>query len=403
MSNKNLSTEGRPRIQVIRGVPLTTSLAVAEHFQKENFHVMRDIRNEIAAHADPVFTDQHFFLAEHLTGRGKPVPIFRMTEIGFSLIAMGFTGARAKRWQRAYATTFAAMRQQLLEECDARSRQLFHESSVWRSKALVAEMQHKAQLETNEQLRQDMHEWRRELAVVRMDRLTGDGLLNKEYGADAAQAMGRLSKELSNVVIDALLAEERHQDELKVARFAQGRPEPDRFCASEIFVRLLVAMKHRFYSALVMWSLLHLRALDTPVRIVSKRLNEDRELRSRAVSMRAICEALGSGFSRDMLYQHAIRLEADGLINISQEQDRRTRRQRKVMHYQLCLQPLMERLESLDRSALLSISGNRPNVVLGKNGDLKTIPLLLLDEYEGYVGSKTLGLFASDGLQDESE
>ena len=63
MSNKNLSTEGRPRIQVIRGVPLTTSLAVAEHFQKEHFHVMRDIRNEIAAHADPVFTDQHFFLA----------------------------------------------------------------------------------------------------------------------------------------------------------------------------------------------------------------------------------------------------------------------------------------------------------------------------------------------------
>ena len=73
------------------------------------------------------------------------------------------------------------------------------------------------------------------------------------------------------------------------------------------------------------------------------------------------------------------------------------------MHYQLCLQPLMERFESLDRSALLSISGNRPNVVLGKNGDLKTIPLLLLDEYEGYVGSKTLGLFASDGLNDKSE
>lgn len=394
MPNSDLSTELRPRIQVIRGVPLTTSLAVAEHFEKEHRDVLRAIRNEIAAHADPVFTDQHFFLAEHLTGRGKPIPIYRLTEIGFSLIAMGFTGTRAKRWQRAYATTFAAMRQQLLDECDARSRQLFHESSVWRSKAMVAEMQYKAALETNEQLRQDMHQWRRELAVVRMERLTTDVLLNKEYGSDAAQAMSRLSEELSGVVIDALLAEERHQEELKIARHAKGRPDFERYCSSEIFVRLQVAMKNRFYSALLMWALLHLRALDTPVRIVSENQDKDRNLRPRAVSMRAVCDALGRGFSRDMLYQHAIRLEADGLIHITQQQDRRTRRQRKVMHYQLCLEPLMERLEMVERSALLSKAGNRTDMVLGSVAGLKTTPLILIDEHEGYLGKKSLGILS---------
>ncbi|RRD56509.1 hypothetical protein EII20_10800 [Comamonadaceae bacterium OH2545_COT-014] len=396
MAEENLSTELRPRIQVIRGVPLTTSLAVAEHFEKEHRDVLRAIRNEIDAHADPAFTSQHFIEAEHISSRGRPVPIFRLSEIGFSLVAMGFTGTRAKRWQRAYAQTFAVMRQQLMDSSDERTRQLFHESTVWRSKAMVGEMQLKALQETNEKLRRDMQEWRREIAVTRVERMTTEDLLRKEYGADAAQALGKLSEELSHAVIDALLSKEHHEEELRIARYAQGRPEPDRFCASEIFVRLLMALKHRLYSALLIWALLHLRALDTPVRIVSKRLHQDRQLKPRSVSMRAITDTLGKGFSRDMLYQHAIRLEAEGLIHISHDLDRRSRRQRKVMHYQICLQALLERLESVERSALLSITGTRTDIVLGSQAGLKNTPMLLLDEYEGYVGSRSLNLFYSE-------
>ena len=399
MEQTNLSTSLRPRIQVVKGVPLTTSLAIAEHFDKEHRNVLREIRNEIHAHDDPDFTSQHFFEATQIDARGKSIPIFRLTEIGFSLIAMGFTGARAKRWQRAYAVTFAAMRNQLLEDADSRVRELFHESSVWRSKAMVADVERRALLATNEQLRKDMHEWRREIAVVRMDRIQTQNLLQKEYGDSAAEALGRLSKDLSDAVIDALLAEERHAEEMKIARHAKGRPDFERYCASEIFLRLQVAMKNRFYSALLMWALLHLRALDTPVRILSENPDKDRILRPRAVSMRAVCDALGRGFSRDMLYQHAIRLEADGLINISHDLDRRSRGKRKVMHYQLCLEPLIERLEMVDRSALLSEAGNRTDVVLGSVAGLKTTPIILIDEHEGYLGRKSLGLFTDPKQQ----
>lgn len=399
MEQTNLSTTLRPRIQVVKGVPMTTSLAIAEHFDKEHRNVLREIRNEIHAHDDRDFTSQHFFEATQIDARGKPIPIFRLTEIGFSLIAMGFTGTKAKRWQRAYAVTFAAMRNQLMEEADSRVRELFHESSVWRSKAMVADVERKALLATNEQLRKDMHEWRREIAVVRLDRIQTQGLLQKEYGDSAAEALGRLSKDLSDAVIDALLAEERHEEELKIAWHAKGQPDFERYCSSEIFLRLLVAMKNRFYSALLMWALLHLRALDKPVRIVSENRDKDRNLRPNAVSMRAVCHALGRGFSRDMLYQHAIRLEAEGLINISHDFDWRTRGKRRVMHYQLCLKPLIERLDMVDRSALLSEAGNRTDVVLGSVASLKTTPIILMDEHEDYLGRKSLGFFSDPKQQ----
>ncbi|WP_284427445.1 Rha family transcriptional regulator [Acidovorax sp. SUPP1855] len=103
----------RPRIQVIKGVPMVTSLAIAEHFAKDHKHVLDKIRHEIAEHADLAFTAQHFVESVHISPRGKPIPIFRLTEIGFCLIAMGFTGTKAKRWQRSYALTFAAMRDEL--------------------------------------------------------------------------------------------------------------------------------------------------------------------------------------------------------------------------------------------------------------------------------------------------
>ena len=40
MSEEMLSTDLRPRIQVLKGVPMTTSLAIAEHFEKEHRDVL---------------------------------------------------------------------------------------------------------------------------------------------------------------------------------------------------------------------------------------------------------------------------------------------------------------------------------------------------------------------------
>lgn len=113
-----------PRVLTVNGVPMATSLAIAEHFEKDHKHVLRAIRLEIEQQDDPEFSARHFIASEHIDARGKGQPIFRLSELGFSLIAMGFTGARASRWKRAYAETFRVMREAILVNCRLQSEQL---------------------------------------------------------------------------------------------------------------------------------------------------------------------------------------------------------------------------------------------------------------------------------------
>lgn len=102
-----------PRIIEVDAVPMTTSLAIAEHFEKEHKNVIRDIRAEIERQEDGFFSSQHFLPFQHVDVRGKSQPIYRLTELGFSLIVMGFTGQKASKWKRAYAETFMGMREQI--------------------------------------------------------------------------------------------------------------------------------------------------------------------------------------------------------------------------------------------------------------------------------------------------
>ena len=103
----------KPRVLTVAGIPMTTSLAVAEHFDKKHKHVLEAIRNEISNHSDTFFTNQHFQESTQVDNLGRTQPIYRLTETGFSFIAMGFTGATASRWKRAYVETFFAMRNAL--------------------------------------------------------------------------------------------------------------------------------------------------------------------------------------------------------------------------------------------------------------------------------------------------
>lgn len=387
----------RPRIQVIRGVLMTTSLAIAGHFEKEHRDVLRAIRNEIADHADRGFTEQHFFEAVQVNTRGRPTPIFRLTEIGFSLIAMGFTGAKAKRWQRAYAQTFAAMRQDLLDAGNTRTRQLFEESTTWRSKAMLAELETRTLIQANAALHEQMQQRRREIGVLRTSQQRADELLAHEYGTEAAQAVIELKGMLSEVVIDAILAEERHAQALEQARRANAHPDLERFCASEIFVHLVAAMKYRLYSALLLWALMHARAFDAPVRVASRYTDGQTVLQPRAVCMRTLAGLLGDGVFRNTLQQAASRLEAEGLVVKTQCKSSYSRR--TVWHYQARLQPLIRHLECADRSALISRAGTRSDLVLSDGDGTENGPLLL-DEYEGLVGSRAIGFARRERRED---
>lgn len=102
---------------------LTTSVIVAEKFGKEHKHVLETIRGILCAKADnSAFVDNQqlakmFALTEveqpMPAGGVKKIPMYVMNRDGFTLLAMGFTGAKALAFKLEYINAFNAMEQQI--------------------------------------------------------------------------------------------------------------------------------------------------------------------------------------------------------------------------------------------------------------------------------------------------
>ena len=114
-----------------KGEAVTTSRAVAEQFGKRHDHVTRDIESIISQlnvpnfgdinpenelnvpNFEPVknseFADRNFILSEYTDERGRKQKQYILTRDGFTLLAMGFTGAKAMQFKVAYITAFNRM------------------------------------------------------------------------------------------------------------------------------------------------------------------------------------------------------------------------------------------------------------------------------------------------------
>jgi len=86
------------------GKPITTSLKVAEKFEKEHRHVLEAIRN-LAAEKSAA----KFFRETTYKNRGKEYPMYEMDRDGFSLLVMGFNGKKALQWKIDYIQAFNSM------------------------------------------------------------------------------------------------------------------------------------------------------------------------------------------------------------------------------------------------------------------------------------------------------
>ena len=85
---------------------VTTSLKVAEVFEKEHRVVMKSIRNLTAQN----YAVKKMFVEDsYLNSRNQQQPMFYMDRDGFTLLAMGFTGSKAMEFKLKYIDAFNKM------------------------------------------------------------------------------------------------------------------------------------------------------------------------------------------------------------------------------------------------------------------------------------------------------
>ena len=101
-------------VSVNNGKIVTTSLQVAEVFNKLHRHVLRDIRNlECSSNFQESNFGLSFYHSKLLNGGYKKQPMYYITRDGFTFLAMGFTGKIAARFKEAYINAFNEMERNL--------------------------------------------------------------------------------------------------------------------------------------------------------------------------------------------------------------------------------------------------------------------------------------------------
>lgn len=91
---------------------VTSSRNVAEHFEKEHKNVLQAIEN---IKAENSAVTKMFFETSYKAGTGKSYKEYLMNRDGFSLLVMGFTGAKALAWKLKYIEAFNAMEAKLAD------------------------------------------------------------------------------------------------------------------------------------------------------------------------------------------------------------------------------------------------------------------------------------------------
>jgi len=88
---------------------------IAEAFGKEHKNVLRDIDRLIDEEPDLLGLNFELVSVEVPTGNGgtRQTRAYSMDRDGFTLLAMGFTGAKALKWKRQYIAAFNAMEEEL--------------------------------------------------------------------------------------------------------------------------------------------------------------------------------------------------------------------------------------------------------------------------------------------------
>ena len=89
------------------------SLFVAEFFEKSHNHVLRDIERLISPDSglSKNFNESNFGRINYKDSRGRTQRAYAMTRDGFTMLVMGYTGAKAMKFKELYIKRFNEMEQ----------------------------------------------------------------------------------------------------------------------------------------------------------------------------------------------------------------------------------------------------------------------------------------------------
>lgn len=182
---------------------VTDSRSVAEHFGKEHRTVLRNIKTLLGGMHKIVQTQQMFYKTTYVNEQnGQEYPMYLMNRDGFSLLVMGFTGAKALEWKLKYVNAFNEMEKELTSRTIAPA-----ELSFRKDKLNV----HKAELYLRIADNVQVSEYKQILNSLAVETMSGKKYLplpevnKKTYSATeigsilgvSSNKIGRLSKQLN--------------------------------------------------------------------------------------------------------------------------------------------------------------------------------------------------------------
>ncbi|EJR6099844.1 Rha family transcriptional regulator [Campylobacter coli] len=117
-------------LEVVDNAVYTTSLSVAEVFNKNHKNIIRKI-NEFPKDN---FTKLNFELSKYIDSTGRILPCYKITRDAFSLLLMGFTGEKAYKWKIEFIKAFNEMEKRLRNiEYEKHDKLAFRQSLGYKS------------------------------------------------------------------------------------------------------------------------------------------------------------------------------------------------------------------------------------------------------------------------------
>lgn len=99
-------------VELQNGVATTTSLQVAEVFEKNHKEVLRDLRSQMSKIGSADLRHEMFQEKEYEV-RGRTYPMYQMNKDGFTLLVMSYTDDKSMQFKLRYIQAFNEMEQEL--------------------------------------------------------------------------------------------------------------------------------------------------------------------------------------------------------------------------------------------------------------------------------------------------